>query len=109
LIRQAESIAVGHDTNNNPEIFSVGPDFKAYALKFDNNGKPVVDFFATGSSVVSITSIQVGYNSNGIQDLFGLGLGDNQVYEETFDAAGNRVNTWLLDAFGAVKSLAVSV
>lgn len=104
----AKYIAVGHDINHNPEVFSIGPDNQIYALKFNNNGIPVGDFFATGPSVVSVTSIQVGFNSNGFQDLFGFGLGDNQIYEETFDATGNRIRTWFLTAFGAVKSLAVS-
>ncbi len=104
----ALSIAVGHDINNNPEVFAIAPNYQVAALKFDNNGKPVGDFFSTGPSVVSVTSIQVGFNSNGFQDLFGFGLGDNQIYEETFDATGNRIRTWFLTAVGAVKSLAVS-
>jgi hypothetical protein len=101
-------IAVGHDINRNPEVIAIGPDNQIYALKFNNNGIPVGDFFATGPSVVSVTSIQVGFNSNGFQDVFGFGLGDNQIYEETFDATGNRIRTWFLTAIGAVKSLAVS-
>ncbi|MFL5242005.1 MAG: proprotein convertase P-domain-containing protein [Gemmataceae bacterium] len=104
----AKFITVGHDVNNNPEVFSIGPDNQIYAQKFDNTGKPAGDFFATGPSPVSVTSIQVGFNANGFQDVFGIGLGDNQVYEETFDASGNRIRTWFLTAFGAVKSLAVS-
>jgi hypothetical protein len=39
----------------------------------------------------------------------GLGLGDNHVWEDAFDATGNRIKTWFLDAFGAVKSLVVSI
>jgi subtilisin-like proprotein convertase family protein len=88
------SIAVGHDANNNPELFAIAPNYQIAALKFDSNGKPVGDFFPTGPSVISVYSISVGYSANGFVNLFGFGLGDNQIYEETFDAAGNRVRTW---------------
>jgi hypothetical protein len=104
----AKSIAVGHDINDDPEVFTVGRNFQAYALRFDNHGKPVGDFFSTGPSVVSVTSIQVCFTRNGFQYLFGFGLGDNQIYQESFDDQGNPVKTWFLDALGAAKSLAVS-
>jgi hypothetical protein len=105
----AKSIAVGNDLNNDPEVLTLGPNFQAYALRFDNNGKPVGDSFYTGQTVVSVTSIQIGFASNGLQELFGFGLGDNQIYQESFDGNGNPIRTWFLDALGTVKALAASV
>jgi fibronectin type 3 domain-containing protein len=104
----AQSLVVGSLANNNPEVFIVTPTYPISALKFDTNGKPVGDFAATGPSVVSVTSITVGTTTGGAPELFGLGLGDNQLYTETFDFNGNRVKTWSLMLFGAVNAIAAS-
>src|SRR5437016_5968399 len=76
----AKSIAVGHDINNNPLLFAVTPDYKVSVLQFDSTGKPLASFKSTGTSNTKITSIQIGYGQNGSLDLFGLSLGNSQVY-----------------------------
>jgi uncharacterized membrane protein len=101
------SVVLGHDANNNLLVFAIGPNYQVYELKFDQTGKPVGDFVATDPSVVSVTSLQVSYSGAGAIQLFGIGLGDNQVYEETFDDFGNRVRSFFGFAPGAVVGFAV--
>jgi hypothetical protein len=102
------SIALGHDSNDNPLVFGIAPDYQMVELKLDSNGKPVADFFATGPSVVSVTSITVTYGGTGLPQLFGMGLGDDQIYEETFDASGNMIRSFFRVSANAVAGLAVS-
>jgi fibronectin type 3 domain-containing protein len=91
-----------------PQLFAVAPNYQVTTLKFDPNGRPVGDFVATGPSIVSVTTISVGTTSNGAPELFGLGLGDNQLYAETFDNSGNRLKTWSLMMFGIVSVIEAS-
>ncbi|HEV3237809.1 MAG TPA: hypothetical protein VGZ25_12520, partial [Gemmataceae bacterium] len=102
------SIALGQDANNDPLVFGIGSNYQVVELKLDNNGKPVGDFFATRPSVVSITSITVTYGGTGLPQLFGIGLGDDQIYEETFDASGNMIRSFFRVSSSAVAGLAVS-
>jgi hypothetical protein len=104
----AQSIAVGHDVNNNPLLFAITPNYKVSVLQFDGSGKPIKDFKSTGASNIRITSLQIGYGRNGFLDLFGLGLGNNQVFLETFDGSGNTLQTFFQVAPGEVIGLTVS-
>jgi hypothetical protein len=101
------SLAVSHDANNNPWVFAVEPNNQVASLNFNAGGKPVGDFVPTGASTISVTSIKAAVNNAALTNLFGISLGDNQVYEETFDASGNVVKTFFRVATGAVQSLAV--
>jgi uncharacterized membrane protein len=106
--KSVASITPGHDANNDPLLFAIGQDHQTYELKFDSAGKPMGDFVSTGPSAVSVTSLQIGYSETGAIQLFAIGLGDNQVYEEAFDDFGHRVRSFFGFAPGAVIAFTLS-
>ncbi|MFL5244660.1 MAG: hypothetical protein ACJ8FY_21370 [Gemmataceae bacterium] len=103
----ALAIAVGQDGNGHPSVFVLAPNYQVGLQKFDAAGNPVGDFQPAGPSVVSVASIQVCPSGNGLPILFGIGLGDNQVYEETFDANGTLQRTFFQVVHGTVLDLAI--
>jgi hypothetical protein len=105
----ASSISVQQTANNTAELFSIGPDYRVYPLKFNNAGIPVDGSSKNSTTPISVTSISGAKNSDGSIALFGLGFGDNQIYERTFDAAGNLIHDWsLATAANPVKSFVAS-
>jgi hypothetical protein len=102
---QVKKVAVGYDDAGRMHLFAVGGDDQAYEMDFDANGLPVVNPGHTAYYLTSpgrVKDLGVGYGGpgdaggqpstghgpGGALVLFVVG-GDDQVYQQSFDAAGH--------------------
>jgi hypothetical protein len=83
---QVKSITLGHDANNNPELFAVGLDDQVYVERYlaDGNPDPTGYFNAAQGQ---IKKIEVAFDANNNPELIAIGL-DDAVYYATFDFRG---------------------
>ena len=121
---QVRSVSVGNITTETPappnsirwditpEMFAVGTDDQVYAMTFNSSGDPVSGYFLAAAGQVRAVGVglygtagAVGANNPAVVFVQGL---DDQVYELTFDGAGNPTGPYSLVSPGQVKTFTTS-
>jgi hypothetical protein len=101
-----KSITIGHDANNDPEIFAIGLNDNVYAEVLMPDGTPdPVGLFSL--AIGNVKQIAIAYDANNDPELFAI-QPDNQVYYVTMDAGGHGTAPYRLLTGGAVKYLATT-
>ena len=95
-----QSLDVGYDAYNRPELFVIDPNGQVWSQMFDGDGTPRGGYDFTGGS--QMKTVTVGQDGNGNPEIFTIGP-DDQLWAQEFDEDGNPVTDYFLTHPGQIK------